>query len=194
MEGTFDKIASIGMFEQVGIRNHGDYFATMNRLLRPAGSTCTIASQGAPQRSDKRFLKMSPEYGRMGALHLSRRRTRSSGHVDFQSRTRGFRDPRRRGPGAKHLSPHDLYCGGKRPRRGRQGRGPRQPAGQRAPLYGRARKRCGCGCSISAGCSLAFARGGAYINQTLTSKRHQGRSWPCGSGRCPCPRADLYSR
>ena len=35
--GRFDKIASIGMFEHVGIANHPAYFETINRLLKPGG-------------------------------------------------------------------------------------------------------------------------------------------------------------
>jgi len=37
VEGSFDKIASIGMFEQVGIANYPTYFQTVNRLLKPGG-------------------------------------------------------------------------------------------------------------------------------------------------------------
>jgi cyclopropane-fatty-acyl-phospholipid synthase len=37
VEGSFDKIASIGMFEHVGIDNHPTYFQTVNRLLKPGG-------------------------------------------------------------------------------------------------------------------------------------------------------------
>jgi cyclopropane-fatty-acyl-phospholipid synthase len=37
VEGSFDKIASIGMFEQVGISNHPTYFKTVHRLLKPGG-------------------------------------------------------------------------------------------------------------------------------------------------------------
>jgi cyclopropane-fatty-acyl-phospholipid synthase len=37
VEGSFDKIASIGMFEQVGIANHPTYFKTVHRLLKPGG-------------------------------------------------------------------------------------------------------------------------------------------------------------
>jgi cyclopropane-fatty-acyl-phospholipid synthase len=36
-DGTFDKIASIGMFEHVGLANHKTYFQTVHRLLRPGG-------------------------------------------------------------------------------------------------------------------------------------------------------------
>ncbi len=35
--GTYDKIASVGMFEHVGRRRLGRYFATLSRLLRPGG-------------------------------------------------------------------------------------------------------------------------------------------------------------
>ena len=37
VEGSFDKIASIGMFEQVGSANYPTYFQTVNRLLEPGG-------------------------------------------------------------------------------------------------------------------------------------------------------------
>ena len=37
IEGDFDKIASIGMFEHVGIANHPAYFKAINRLLKPGG-------------------------------------------------------------------------------------------------------------------------------------------------------------
>jgi cyclopropane-fatty-acyl-phospholipid synthase len=37
LEGSFDKIASIGMFEHVGIANHPTYFQAINRLLKPGG-------------------------------------------------------------------------------------------------------------------------------------------------------------
>ena len=37
VEGRFDKIASIGMFEHVGIANHPTYFRNVHRLLKPGG-------------------------------------------------------------------------------------------------------------------------------------------------------------
>ena len=37
VEGSFDKIASIGMFEHVGEANHPAYFQAINRLLKPGG-------------------------------------------------------------------------------------------------------------------------------------------------------------
>ena len=35
--GQYDKIASIGMYEHVGIANYPRYFGTLNRLLRDRG-------------------------------------------------------------------------------------------------------------------------------------------------------------
>jgi cyclopropane-fatty-acyl-phospholipid synthase len=37
IEGDFDKIASVGMFERVGAANYPAYFRTINRLLKPGG-------------------------------------------------------------------------------------------------------------------------------------------------------------
>ncbi len=37
IEGDFDKIASIGMFEHVGLANYPAYFKTIHRLLKPGG-------------------------------------------------------------------------------------------------------------------------------------------------------------
>jgi cyclopropane-fatty-acyl-phospholipid synthase len=36
-QGEFDKVASIGMFEHVGLKNLPLYFSTVHRLLKPAG-------------------------------------------------------------------------------------------------------------------------------------------------------------
>jgi cyclopropane-fatty-acyl-phospholipid synthase len=37
IDGSFDKIASIGMFEHVGAANYPKYFQTIHRLLKPGG-------------------------------------------------------------------------------------------------------------------------------------------------------------
>jgi cyclopropane-fatty-acyl-phospholipid synthase len=61
MEGEFDKIASIGMFEHVGIANHPTYFRTVHRLLRPRGLYLHHTIARRAKRSDKAFGRLKPE-------------------------------------------------------------------------------------------------------------------------------------
>jgi cyclopropane-fatty-acyl-phospholipid synthase len=35
--GRYDRIVSVGMFEHVGVKHYGEYFSTVERLLKPAG-------------------------------------------------------------------------------------------------------------------------------------------------------------
>jgi cyclopropane-fatty-acyl-phospholipid synthase len=53
--GEYDKIASIGMFEHVGVENHDGYFAKMNSLLRVRGLLLnhSIARRSRPGGSKK---------------------------------------------------------------------------------------------------------------------------------------------
>jgi cyclopropane-fatty-acyl-phospholipid synthase len=62
VEGSFDKIASIGMFEQVGIDNHPTYFATVNRLLKPGGLYLHHTIARPAKRNDRVFRKRRPEF------------------------------------------------------------------------------------------------------------------------------------
>ena len=65
LEGGFDKIASIGMFEHVGLENHSAYFSTVHRLLRPRGVYLHHAIARRGKKTDKAFRKMRPEYKAM---------------------------------------------------------------------------------------------------------------------------------
>ena len=62
MEGQFDKISSIGMFEQVGIANHPQYFQSVHRLLRPGGLYLHHSIHRRAKKKDKDFKKLKPEY------------------------------------------------------------------------------------------------------------------------------------
>jgi cyclopropane-fatty-acyl-phospholipid synthase len=64
-KGPFDKIASIGMFEHVGIRNHQDYYRSVHRLLKPRGIYLhhAITRRGKTDEGD--FRKMRREYRMM---------------------------------------------------------------------------------------------------------------------------------
>ena len=62
LEGEYDKIASIGMFEHVGLDQHAAYFTKMNGLLRPRGLLLNHAITRPAKRTEGAFRRMRPEY------------------------------------------------------------------------------------------------------------------------------------
>jgi cyclopropane-fatty-acyl-phospholipid synthase len=60
LTGEYDKIASVGMFEHVGLDNHDAYFAKMHSLLRVRGLLLNHAITRRARR--KNFRKKPPEY------------------------------------------------------------------------------------------------------------------------------------
>lgn len=173
MEGHFDKIASIGMFEQVGIRNHLDYFRTVNRLLRPRGLYLHHTIARRAKKTDKAFNRMSAEYralvryifpgGELDHLGMSIANLERTGFEVHD--VEGWRENYQR----------TTYLWWKRLNERRA---------EAEALVGPEKTRMWL--LYLAGCSLAFQRGGAYINQTLVSKRDRN---PSG---LPFTRADLY--
>lgn len=52
MEGQFDRIVSVGMFEHVGRKNYDIFMKTTKRLLKPSGCSCCIPSATARRRRE----------------------------------------------------------------------------------------------------------------------------------------------
>ncbi|MCX7325663.1 MAG: cyclopropane-fatty-acyl-phospholipid synthase, partial [Hyphomicrobiales bacterium] len=173
MEGQFDKIASIGMFEQVGIKNHLDYFRSVNRLLRPRGLYLHHTIARRAKKTDRAFNKMSAEYralvryifpgGELDHLGMSIANLERTGFEVHD--VEGWRENYQR---TTYLWWKRLY----------------ERRSEAEALVGPEKTRMWL--LYLAGCSMAFQRGGAYINQTLVSKRTRG---PSG---LPFTRADLY--
>ena len=61
LDGEYDKIASIGMYEHVGIGNYPAYFAKLNRLLRDRGLLLNHGLTRRVKRSRRRARKVVPE-------------------------------------------------------------------------------------------------------------------------------------
>ncbi|MCO4055652.1 MAG: methyltransferase domain-containing protein [Bosea sp.] len=173
MEGQFDKIASIGMFEQVGIRNHLDYFRTVNRLLRPRGLYLHHTIARRAKRSERAFARMSSEYralvryifpgGELDHLGMSIANLERTGFEVHD--VEGWRENYQRTTCLWWRRLHERRA-------------------EAEALVGADKTRMWL--LYLAGCSMAFQRGGAYVNQTLVSKRTRG---PSG---LPFTRADLY--
>ena len=173
IEGEFDKIASIGMFEHVGVANYPAYFQTIHRLLKPGGLYLhhSIALRSAAYER----LQQEEASGdhRDRPLYLSGRRARPSRHVDRQSGALRLRGARCRGV-ARALRAH-------------------HPALARSPLANRAAAEREVGAvktrlwiAYLAGASIGFMRNSVGIFQTLASKRARG---PSG---LPPSREELY--
>ena len=62
LEGSYDKIASVGMFEHVGFANHAAYFQTIHRLLKPRGLYLHHAIARRAKMSERAFARKAPEY------------------------------------------------------------------------------------------------------------------------------------
>lgn len=174
LEGTFDKIASIGMFEHVGIDNHPAYFATIHRLLRPRGLYLHHCIARPAKGTDKAFRTMRAEYkaltryifpgGELDHLGMSvanLERARFEVHdvegwrEHYQRTTRMWHDRL-----LAHRAEAEAEVG---------------PEKTRMWLL------------YLAGCSLAFERGAVGIFQTVASRRTRG---PAG---LPPSRAGLYA-
>jgi cyclopropane-fatty-acyl-phospholipid synthase len=57
LDGSFDKIASIGMFEHVGNTNYQRYFSTIHRLLKPGGLYLHHSIARPAKGSDREFFR-----------------------------------------------------------------------------------------------------------------------------------------
>ena len=61
LDGEYDKIASIGMYEHVGIANYPAYFTRLHGLLRDRGIVLNHGITRRAKRSARRFRKIRPE-------------------------------------------------------------------------------------------------------------------------------------
>ncbi|MGB6536440.1 MAG: cyclopropane-fatty-acyl-phospholipid synthase family protein [Xanthobacteraceae bacterium] len=173
VDGSFDKIASIGMFEQVGIDNHPTYFQTVNRLLKPNGLYLHHAISRPAKRDDKAFRKQRPEYA------VITRYIFPGGELDHLGMTIANLD--RFG-----FEIHDVE--GWREHYARTCRlwHDRLLANKSAAGNEIGSEKSRLWLAYLAGSSIAFERGTVGLFQTLASKRKRG-----GAG-LPPTRADLY--
>ncbi|MCP4561672.1 MAG: methyltransferase domain-containing protein [Bosea sp.] len=173
MEGQFDKISSIGMFEHVGIRNHPTYFQAVNRLLKPRGLYLHHSISRRAKKTEKAFNKMPAEYRALVRYIFP------GGELDHLGMS--IANLERYG-----FEVHDVEGWREHYQRTTRLWFERLNANKAAAEAEVGPERTRMWLLYLAGCSLAFERGGALINQTLVSKRRKG---PSG---LPLTRVDLY--
>lgn len=171
--GELDKIASIGMFEAVGIDNHDTYFAQMHKLLRPRGLYLHHSIARPAKHDMKRFRKQRAEYaaltryifpgGELDTIGMSLNGLERHGFEVHD--TEAWREHYQR---TTRLWTERLYAN-------------REKA---AALIGWPKTRLWL--LYLAGCSLSFERSAVGIFQTVASKKTKGASG------LPPTRAGLY--
>lgn len=174
VDGEFDKISSIGMFEQVGIANHPSYFSAVHRLLRPRGLYLHHTIARRAKRSDRAFRRLKPEYRALtryifpgGELdHLGMSVANLERHGFEVHDVEAWREHYQR---TTRLWWENLNARRK----------------EAEALVGPEKTRMWL--LYLAGCSLAFQRAAVGVNQTLASKRTRGASG------LPPSRGDLYA-
>jgi len=173
MDGSFDKIASIGMFEHVGIDNHLAYFQTVNRLLKPDGLYLHHAITRPAKRDDKAFRKRRPEYAVITRYIFPGAELDHVGMTIANLERFGFEVHDVEGWREHYARTcrlwHDRLLANKGAAQSEVGR-------EKTRLW----------LAYLAGCSIGFERGSLGIFQTLASKRKRE---PSG---LPPTRSDLY--
>ncbi len=173
MEGEFDKISSIGMFEQVGIANHKTYFQTVNRLLKPRGLYLHHSIHRRAKKRDKDFNKLKPEYRALIRYIFPGGELDHLGMSVANLERYGF-------------EVHDVEAWREHYQRTCRLWFDRLNARRDDAVKEVGEEKTRMWLLYLAGCSLAFERSAVGICQTLASKRTRG---PSG---LPSTRADLY--
>ncbi|HUG60350.1 MAG TPA: cyclopropane-fatty-acyl-phospholipid synthase family protein [Methylomirabilota bacterium] len=171
--GQFDKIASIGMFEHVGIDNHDAYYRTIHKLLAPGGLYLHHAITRRGKATESAFRKMRSEYKLMTRYIFPGAEVDHIGLTLRSLEARGFEVHDVEGWREHYARTTELWA--------------RRLMANRAEAVaevGEARYRLWV--LYFSGVSLAFSRGTLQIFQTLVSKRAKG---PSG---LPPTREDLY--
>jgi len=173
LEGQFDKIASIGMHEHIGIDNYPTYYRTVKRLLKPGGLYLHHAITRPAKRTGKVFRRKNKEFALLTKYIFP------GGELDHIGNT------------VTMLEQHDFEVHDVEDWREHYERTCRRWHDRLLARYDEAVAEVGEAKTrlwllYLAGSSIAFERNGARIYQTLVSHKRRG---PSG---LPPTRADLY--
>jgi cyclopropane-fatty-acyl-phospholipid synthase len=169
----FDKVASVGMYEAVGLDNREGYFKGIKDRLRPRGAYLHHAIARPMKRNEREFRKKRPEFEALTRYIFP------GGELDHVG---GTHDSMER----NGFEIHD--CEGLREHYGRTCRAwtERLHARREEAVREVGHAKTEIWLLYLAGCALAFERGTVGIFQTLATRRARGASG------LPPTRADWY--
>ena len=90
VQGHYDKIASIGMFEHIGLANVPFYFNKMNSLLRDRGLLLNHAITRRAKANKKKFSKIIPAMRVLHTFIFPGAELDHIGHTAESMETKGF--------------------------------------------------------------------------------------------------------
>jgi cyclopropane-fatty-acyl-phospholipid synthase len=175
LTGEYDKIASVGMFEHVGVDDRSAYFTKMRDLLRPRGIMLHHAITRPAKRTEKQFRRKRPEFAAIIAYIFPGGDLDHIGNTLATIENHGFEVHDVEGWREHYQRTTKFWC-------------ERLYANRAAAEAEVGAPRTRLWLLYLAGCALGFERGGALIFQTVATKRARGPS------HLPPTRADLYAR
>ncbi len=174
LDGDYDKIASVGMFEHVGVDDRAAYFTKMRALLRPRGIMLHHAITRPAKRTEKAFRRKRPEYAAIINYVFPGSDLDHIGNTVATIERNGFEVHDVEAWREHYARTTRLWCERLHANRAAAEAEVGPPRTRLWLLY-------------LAGCSLGFERGGLGIFQTVATKRARGPS------HLPPTRADLYA-
>ena len=172
LKGSYDKIASIGMYEHIGLANIDTYFTTVRRILSPQGLFLNHSIARRAKRNKRRFSARA-EQKALQRYIFPGGELDDIGHTVAAMERAGFEVHDVEGWRWHYARTTELWC-------------ERLTARQEEAIALVGEQTYRIWIAYLAGCSLAFARGSARIFQTLASQNAKG------SPPLPATRADLY--
>lgn len=173
LSGSYDKIASVGMFEHVGMAHHEAYFRKIRSLLRPRGAYLHHAITRPGKITEAKFRKMRPEYKAILRHVFPGAELDHIGLTVRHLEATGFEVHDVEGLREHYARTTELWCRALMARRE-----------EAAAIAGEEITRLWI--AYLAGVSLGFRRGSIGIFQTLATSRTRGLSG------LPPTRADFY--
>ncbi len=174
LDGEYDKIASVGMFEHVGVGDRAAYFTKIRALLRPRGIMLHHAITRPAKRTEKAFRRKRPEFAAIIAYIFPGGDLDHIGNTIATIERHGFEVHDVEAWREHYARTTRLWC-------------ERLYANREAAEAEVGAPRARLWLLYLAGCALGFERGGALIFQTVATKRARGPS------HLPPTRADLYA-
>ena len=173
MDGHFDKISSIGMFEAVGMAHYDEYFSAVNTLLKPGGLYLHHAITRRMKKNKSAFRRKSAEHRALVKYIFP------GGELDHLGMSIG------------NLEGHGFEVHDAENLRVHYGQTCRLWADRLHARMDEAIKEVGkprarLWLLYLTGCAIAFERGTVQINQTLASKRKRDVN------PVPLTREDIY--